>query len=42
MFLGLANTGAVGVQVHKEKSKKKFRRVFAILHKHKDHNNQRK
>jgi hypothetical protein len=42
MIIGIANSGAVGVQVLKEKSKKKFRRVFTILHKHKDHNNLRK
>jgi hypothetical protein len=38
-FLGIANGDAIGVQVKKEASKKKFRRVFVILQKHKQHNN---
>jgi len=37
---GISNQASIGVQAHKEKSKKNFKRVFDVLVKHKQHNKQ--
>ena len=37
-FLGMSNHRSIGLQAKKEKTKKKFRRVFSLLVKHKESN----